>query len=307
MRPPRLRFPTGFEVNFSDDGAWMVCVGRNVVVIDVARRQRAWTSHPVSHPSKAAFSPDGGKLAVKSTSGRIVVLGAQTGAVLHDHGNQREGEGSQVCFSADSDQLVDGSWEGVLTVRDAIGGMVRSQKVSAGEMIPRVSHDRNRRTWLFEYSPTVRAGENSLPPGYLVLQSWPFADDSAQTFSFGFRIAEAMLSPDGRRVCLIEKPAYRLIIVDTSDGAVRATGEPFAHGGTGNEIAWSTDSRFVASVQHEVIVFYRAADLTEMGRVVSEYPASACFHPDGNRVGLGTWTTSAIVTLDQVFANNLAL
>lgn len=63
----------------------MGAVGRNVVVIDLDRRERLSTTHPLKHASSAIFSAKGDALAVKSTSGHIVVLNPETGEVISDH------------------------------------------------------------------------------------------------------------------------------------------------------------------------------------------------------------------------------
>src|SRR5437870_2349322 len=134
-----MRFPKGYRVRFSDNGELLVCLGRNVVVIDTASRQRRSTSNPLSNPSDASFSPDGRTLAVKSTSGRIVVIDPRSGELLRDLRNQREGEGSGVLFSPHGDQLVDASWKGALTVRDAGDGTIVNREMFPGEMIPILS------------------------------------------------------------------------------------------------------------------------------------------------------------------------
>ena len=89
MTVPRLKWPAAYDLACSDDGRLLACLGRNVVVIDLAAGQRVSTNHPLPHPSGAAFAPDGDALAVKATNGRIVVINTRSGEVLHDHMNQQ--------------------------------------------------------------------------------------------------------------------------------------------------------------------------------------------------------------------------
>src|SRR5579863_3219020 len=96
-----------FDIACSDDGTMLVCLGRRLNMFDVASRQRISTSRPFAHPSCAAFSPDGSILAVKHTSGRIVILDLSTGVTLYDHKNQKEGEGSEARFSPHGAELID--------------------------------------------------------------------------------------------------------------------------------------------------------------------------------------------------------
>jgi len=298
MKQPRLKWPAAYDLSCSADGRLLACLGRNVVVIDIVARQRVSTSHPLSHPSHVAFSPGGEALAVKATSGRIVVIDPRSGEVLHDHMNQKEGEGSGVCFSPDGNGLVDGSWKGALTIRRARDSAILSREQFPGEMISRVTHDQSRRTWLVEHSPTVRPGENRPRPGYLSLRQWPFSPATTRTFSFGMHIQSGTLSPDGSRFCFIQKwDERRLHIAQASDGQVLTSSIQLEAGGTGSELAWSVDGRHVATVSDGVFVFFRASDLAVVGRVPCQYPSSMAFLPGGEEMVLGSWNTTTIMKL----------
>jgi hypothetical protein len=246
-------------------------------------------------------------LAIKSTSGRIVILDPRSGELLCDHRNQREGEGGEVQFSPEGDLLVDGSWAGELTVRRATDGSIQSREQFPGEMIRRVTHDEGRLNWLFEHSPKFQPRATARPHAYVVLRSWPFRPGDERTISFGFDMADATLSPDGQCICLIEKPTNRLHVAHASDGTVFASSGAFDRGGTGNEIAWSTDSQHVASVQARKFVFYRASDLAVEGEVASQYPSSISFRAGAREVALGSWTRSAIVALSAVRQGGMTL
>jgi WD40 repeat protein len=301
MKSPRLKWPAAYDLSNSDDGQLLACVGRNVVVIDVAARQRVSTSHPLSHPSNTAFSPDGEALAVKATSGRIVVIDPRSGDLLYDHKNQKEGEGSEVCFSPDGDGLVDGSWNGVLTIRHARDSAVLSREHFPGEMITRLTHDQSRRAWLVEHSPTVRPGENVPPPGYTSVRRWPFEPKTTRTFSFGMHIQSASLSPDGSRFCFIQKwDERRLHIARSSDGQVLTRSIPLEAGGAGRELVWSGDGGHIAAVSDQMFVIFRATDLAVVGRVPCQYPSSIAFLPGGEELALGSWNTTTIVKLGDI-------
>jgi WD40 repeat protein len=269
--------------------------------MDIAARQRVSTSHPLSHPSHTEFSPKGDALAVKSTSGRIVVINPSSAQVLHDHENQREGEGSGVSFSPDGDGLVDGSWNGVLTVRRARDSEILSRESLPGEMITRVTHDSSRRIWLVEHSPKVRPRENSPPPDYLTVRRWPFLPETMRTFSLGARwIGSSTLSPDGSRFCFIERSReHRVHIAQTSDGEILTSSLPLMAGGTGHELAWSADGRYIAAVSDSVFVIFGSNDLAVVGRIACQYPSSMVFLPGGGDLALGSWKTTTIVKFDD--------
>jgi WD40 repeat protein len=257
----------------------------------------------LSHPSHAAISPNCAKLAVKATSGRIVVIDPRSGEVLYGHKNQKEGEGSGVRFSPDGDQLVDGSWDGALTIRSACDGTILNRELFPGDMITRVMHDRRRETWLIEHSPKVRPGQQSPAPDYLSLRRWPFAPNVAHTLSFDWHIESATLSPDGSRVCFIQKwDQRRLHIARSDDGQILASSAAIEAGGCGSHLAWSGDGRLIASSSEGAFVFYRTTDLAVIGRAPCQYPSSIAFIPSGDEVALGSWDTTALTKLSDVLA-----
>jgi hypothetical protein len=215
--------------------------------------------------------------------------------------NQKEGEGSGVRFSPDGSGLVDGSWNGLLTVRRARDSAILSREHFPGEMITRVTHDQSRRTWLVEHSPKVRPGEDIPPPDYLSIRRWPFSPETTRTFSFGTHIQSATLSPDGLRICFIEKwDERRVHIAQASDGHVLTSSAVLKAGGTGSELAWSCDGRHVATVADGMFVFFRASDLAVVGQVPCQYPSSMAFLPAGEALVLGSWNTTTVAKLGDV-------
>jgi hypothetical protein len=305
VKPSRINWPAAYKVSRSDDGRLIACLGRNVVVIDVGERRRVSTSHPFSHPSHAAFAPNARSLAVKATNGRIVVLDPLSGAMLFDHKNQKDGEGGNVAFAPGGSDLVDGSWAGSLTVRSARGGSVLSREQFPGEMITRVSHDHSRRTWLVEHTPKALSADGLPPPEYVTVRSWPFAAGTPRVLSFGLHFQSAILSPDASRICFIERwDEQRVHVARVSDGSIIATSVPTESGGTGNELAWSDDGKYIASVQASKFVLLDAANLTVVGSVPCQYPSDMTFLPAANELVLGSWNTSSIVDLRDVLAGN---
>lgn len=304
-----MKFPKGYRVRFSDDGNLLVCLGRNIVVIDVAARQRLSTSHPFSHPSHASFSPDGSKLAIKNTSGRIVVIDPRSGEVLYDHKNQKDGEGSEVHFASNGNELVDGSWNGVLTVRDAIEGDIVSRELFPGEMIRPITTDQNRNTWLIGHSPKIAPGETIQSPDYMTLRAWPLSKTAIRVFSLTDCVVSPTLSPDGQYFCFLDSLVNgNLTVARTSDGSILAHSEPTAvSGGTGWALEWSPDGQFIASVQDRKFVFYSSSNLEPVGEVPSPYPSSMSFRPGAADIALGSWNASTIAPLDAVLEGRLTL
>lgn len=306
MPKSRFRLPMGFAVCCSDDGGTLICLGRRVNVFDLRSRERISSTHPISNASHSSFSSDGKVLAVKNTSGRILLLNSSTGDVLHDYENQNEGEGGEVLFSPDDTNLVDASWQGGISVRKLFQNAIVAQLSFPGEMINRISHDFARRTWLFEHHPKVRPGENWPRPPYLTLLKWPIGVHKAKVLTLDLDIIKSTtLSPDASRICYVStrrRVGTWIKISDASDGEVLASSDETKIGGTGSELAWSRDGEYVGSVQSRRFVFYRASDLTVIGEVACTYPSSICFLPGTDGIVLGSWNSSALVTLEDIVA-----
>ena len=96
-------------------------------------------------------------------------------------------------------------------------------------------------------------------------------------------------------------------VVRASDSKIIAIKTEIKIGGTGSELAWSTDSNLVGSVQKRRFVFYRASDLVTLGELPCQYPSSICFLPKDDLVVLGTWNSSALVSISDVLMGNVKM
>ena len=288
----RIKLPTSFDVKFSDQGDLLASAGRNIVVADVAKGERRFSKHPISNPSRLTFSPDGSQLAVKSTSGQIVVLDSMTGELISDFENVADGEGAEAHFSPDGRHLVDGSWDGVVRVREIVTGNVIFQRLFPGQMVHAVSADTRRRQLLFLTATKWSAGLATSPPDEVHIGEWGDFN-AARTIRLAFFCKHAALSPDGGTfVCCARQP-LGLVIASTRDGDVLA----FTETGYCSHVAWSPDGTLVSAVQEDGVRVYRATDLRIVQEFPLKYPACATFHPDGKRIALGTWERGEIVTL----------
>ncbi len=304
---PRMSWPAGFSVASSDDGRMLACIGQNVVVVDVQARRRISSTHPISNPSEAAFSPDGRLLVVKSTSGRILLLDPLTGSISRDCKNQKDGEGCQVLFSPDGDALIDGSWGGVLTERRVADGAIRSREENLGEQVSSISHDRSRRIWLVLHSPKSRHPQQRLPPSYLTVRRWPSLTTKTHQISFGLLIKSMKLSPDGERVCFAEwHGEQRIYVARVSDGQILARSTISTSAYRLDGLSWSTDGRHIGWTDDKIFIFFRADGLTVVGSQAvastknDDRPASITFLPGGEKVALGTVRTTRIADVSAL-------
>lgn len=307
---PRLRLPCGYQLRFSDDGSLLLCIGRRISLFDLSRGERLWFGRQVRYPSHGSFSPDGARLAIKNTSGRIVVLKTCSGEIINDFRNQKDGEGCGVHFAPTGEELIDGSWRDRITVRDSQSGTARSREVFPGEMIVSISHDIMRHHWLVGHCPRLDPEKPGIPPrkGYVRFRNWPFRPEEDRILRFPYFVQGAALSPGGDLFCFSEiSPNPRIYIASTGDGSITAESQPLAHAWPKKETCWSPDGAVIATVQRGKFVFYRSSDLTVAGEVPATYPSSVAFRPGSEELALGTWQKSKIVMLRDIMAGTVRL
>lgn len=98
VRKPGFRVDgRSYQVCFSPQGDRLATLAVHVDLWDVGERKRVARSHPFKHPSRFDFSPDGEKLAVKSTSGEIVILDAPSLEEIARHSGRAWGEEPKLC------------------------------------------------------------------------------------------------------------------------------------------------------------------------------------------------------------------
>lgn len=306
---PRLRLTFGYELRFSDDGSLLLCIGSRIAMFDPVKRERLWFGRQLRDPSHGSFSPDGSQVAIKNTSGRIVVLNARSGELLHDFKNQKEGEGCQLHFASNGDELIDGSWKGQVTVRD-LTGSPRSREEFPSEMIERISHDKSRQIWLIGHSPRHNPQEPdpaSRRRGYVRFRRWPFTPACDRVLHFPFYARGATLHPAGETFCFTEMAlSPRIMIARAEDGSILAQSVPLGKAHP-SELTWSPDGALIAAVQRGKFVFYRSSDLSIAVEVLATYPSSVAFSPGTQQVALGTWNESRLVPLGDVLKGSVKL
>ena len=104
-----LKIGTSHAVAFSKDGELLATLGRDVWIWNLPSRSKTVRAHPFSNPSSAVFSLDQRNIAVKSTSGRIVIVEVQSGRTRVDFNNDGDGEGSNLLYSPCGEFIVDGT------------------------------------------------------------------------------------------------------------------------------------------------------------------------------------------------------
>src|SRR5262245_37551238 len=111
-------------------------------------------------------------MAVKSTSGQIVVLDAQCGQTVVDFENAEDGEGSNLRYSPCGSYIVDGTWSGLLSVRRASSGS-REFVQDFRDIIRSVHGLDDGKHWVIAHG--AKATSDDQPPlNYFSVWRWPF-------------------------------------------------------------------------------------------------------------------------------------
>jgi WD40 repeat protein len=296
-----------YGVAFSGDGRLLATLAKDVSIWAVAERSRLVRARAVAHPCDAVFSPDGNSLAVKSTSGHIVILDARSGETIADFDNSDEGEGSNLQYSPCGDYIVDGSWNGCLTVRRAKTGAHEFVQEFAGEMIRGIRSFQSGQRWIVAHGPKATTDDRPPPPDYFSMWEWPFRrwpfwrrSHHVLPLRVAFSLPRSALTTDGQYLAVVHgAPPNTLSVFRLSDGSCVGT-VPVEVGGTSGAVGWSHDGRLIGSVQDGAVVFYRWPDLQELRRVDLAFPNDAVFSPLGDLVALGSWRAGCVLASDAL-------
>jgi WD40 repeat protein len=297
MKP--LKIGKNYALALSPDGIRLAALGRFVFVWDLVARKKLFRCHPCTHPSKACYSPDGAHLAVKSTSGRIVIVAADDGRTVADFENQSEGEGSNVAYSACGTFLVDGSWGGCLRVRDANRGEIVFEEKFPQEMICAICRNATGQRWYIEHRPIARPSENRAPPAYFSLWEWPFQRETCSVLPCRFdHLYSWSLSHDGAYLAVVRRASADVLELYSASNATLLGTVPVAPGGTGAAIRWAPDGGLLGSVQDNRTAIYRIPDLLCVAEFPLPFPSDIAFCRQLQLAALGDWQQGIVVPLE---------
>lgn len=301
-QPPVVKLKTAHEIVFSPTENHVAFFGdRDVSILDLQTSKPVFAVHPIAHPSQIDFSPDGCRLVVKSTSGRTVILDAQTGRTLKDFRNQKEGQGSAALFSGCGRYVVSVSWSGLLSVRDSATTEIIFSHVYEDCMLNDLSVPQDRRFFVYSVGRRPPSDSQPPPPETIMLHPWPIRDTDCcelpQRWSF---ISALQVSPSGRRLGVIHgAPPETLEIYDIERSRFIAR-RAVRFGGTGCSIGWSPDEKLIAiNGDHRCLVL-EMPKLVVRHEFELRYPCHLSFSPSSRFLALGSWSTSFIVPLDYL-------
>ena len=305
LQSKSFKLKQAYDLAFAPDANLVATISRDVLLWDVSARKRLLSIHPLSHPSYLDFSPDGTRLAVKSTSGRIVVIDAVTGQTLADCDNEREGEGAPLYFTPEGDSLVDASWDGALTARHSATGTVIFRE-SVGGMVSEFTTSADRTTFAYTISRPPVTDTQPPPEDSIVVRRWPFTANHPSIMPVARRFITCIsLSPSASRLAVLYgAPPTTLEVCDVATGCILASAE-VELGGTGASLGWSPDESLLGCVERRGISLFHSASLVRTHLIEMPYPASVSFSPHGGLLGLASWEQGRVLDMTEMEPHGL--
>lgn len=296
-RAKPAKLPQSYALEFSPPGNFIVALGTRVARWDSENRKVRYRCHPLKHPSSCAVHPDETCIAIKNTSGRIVVIAADDGRVLRELCGTERGEGSDIAFSSCGNFLVDGSWNGDLLVRSVATGRVEFERKFAGDLISQILHQPSTDQWLTLHVPRATRPDAPGEPNYFCRWTWPFSEPTGVLRLQEPDIQCAALSQDGSLICVVNTKA--VAVFRLADGVLLGTA-PHTYGGTSFSVAWSPEGLEVGVVGKHVVTLYSAPDLSELNTIPLQYASDIRYSPDGLSIALGSWGSGLLIPRSEL-------
>ena len=300
MKVKPLNLGCAYSVRFSPDGTRLAVLGHDLILWDVAARQKLWRGKPVPHCSAMAFSPDGSRLAVKSTTGLMAVVDAASGDVIVNFRNKKDGEGSGPAWSPCGQYLADGGWNGRLQVRLAATGEVVFAHEHPGEMLRGVTAiDGGQRLLVLHGVKSVEEGETR-PPDYVAVWDWPLQAAAGRIVVSLPGLSSIAASLDGHYLAALHRVdgGEHLSVFALADGQRLASRPVGQGGGTGNALCWSPDGKTVARIGKGKLEFYGWPDLALLQELPFTYPCALAFLPGTQLAAIGSWEKGVLMELN---------
>jgi WD40 repeat protein len=293
-RTTMRKLPKGFSVAFSKNGALLVCASQQVSVFDVESGKRISRFKPSKNPAHCAFSPDDSLLAVKDTVGTIQICNTLSGEIVSSLSPVDRSEGCGPAFTADGSHLLDGSWSGVLSRWSIKDQRAETLATFENGMIVSLSLDAHQSLLLLAVQH--RHGNGQSEPTELVLYQWPLLHQTR--FDVDAEIQNAILSHDGQTIAAYQRVDgdWSAVFISVNQKAVIAT-VPIDRPGSLPDVVWSSDDNHVLLTCGTGFMLIDAQTHRATGHFAAKYSSSVAFHPDGDRVALGTWDHTELVAV----------
>lgn len=275
---PFRKLKGGFELAFSPNGLLVAVVDKKVRLWEFPEHGSGRTIDVVRNPSYVDFSLDGNSIAIKSTSGQVVIVDLITGQTKEIV--KKSSEGCEILFTA-SGCLVDGTWKGELCAWDQLGHRV-FREAYPDSMIQKISADKRRGTFIYVAGKICREG--SLVPDKVCVRQWPFDAHKERVLGYQQNIDDLALSPSGERCAVIhpEGDCKSLEVFDLKTEKMQLQQELVQV--VRSKVAWSSDEKYLAVAGDDQIIIFDSAQLKQIERIHCRYASAVCFSPVNSAV-----------------------
>jgi WD40 repeat protein len=307
-RYSQKKLPAGFSVAFSKDGTKLACSGTRVHILDPESLERISIFKPFPNICAIDFAPSGKEILVKNTEGKIAIIEAITGELLATNLTKPTREGCRARFSVDGSYIINGDWDGTLSIHSAASCDKLREIRHAHELIRDISLNRIGTAMIVEHQPKV-FGEKQVPDkSYLMIHNLPLSETSGRRLDFKKSISNARLSNDGTKVAFVEEVigkkgaetvilGAKLKIAEILTGTILSESDDFQWY---KSLEWSVDDKHIFTAIDGHFVLHEVTSLERLWKQPAEFTSSIAFHPNGDLVALGTWKTTLLVQLSKL-------
>jgi WD40 repeat protein len=246
------------------------------------------------------FSPDGCRLAIKSTTGQLAVVDAQAGQLLLNLQNKKDGEGCGPAWSPCGQYLADGGWDGRLRMRAAQTGETLFTQEHPGEMLRGLCALDGGRRLLLQHG--VKSVDDGLlqPPDYCSVWDWPLRAGGGTVVLSLPGMMSCAPSPDGQSLAVLHHAGgtQYLSVYALDDGNCLAKVHVEAGGGTGNGLRWLPDGSALGRIGEGTLLFYGWPGLNVVAQEDFIYPCALDFLPASPLAAIGSWEAGMLMELN---------
>jgi WD40 repeat protein len=291
--PPPKKLKATYDLAFSPDGSLLSTIGRDVWLWSVPDFRKVWKVKPLAHPSVPAFSPDGKRLAIKSTTGDIAFLETATGAVTARGKKTEFGSSGGLHFADDGQHLLDCTSHGSHIVRTLDGTIVFLEEFYPDMAMEILRHPDGT----FWFRQQRRSGHEELARSRLLGRGFPLQENIYQTLVLPTEHCDgAAFHPAGNILALLSswKLIERLTLYEFPTlrelQHVPAPGERKHF----RSVAFSPCGTLLAACTNEQAILYRTSDLAPLRTYDVEYCCAVLFAPQHPLLVIGSWTAGEV-------------
>lgn len=316
LRAPGFRIGAAYGVTFSQSGLFLGQVGRQVVAYDVVERKAVTRSQwHYPHPSAAVFGTTDRWMAVRSTTGAMVVIDLTSSQLLSRVRVPGDTADDSSLFSCDDQHVDEACSSGTLRIRRVSDLRVEYLEQHPSVMLGPASVSRAGETWAIAFNGK-HLDQPHPPPCRIEIRRWPLSGAHRQVLGDQFgHIAGLALTPTADRIAILERQPRKglpsefvisLMSVSRRSVEERAT-HPLWRSHRG--FAWDPSGRFLVVGTDLGHALLDGNSLAPIGYLSGQYPSDAAFSPDGRLLALGYWGYGLVlptVDLESWFTDHIA-